>query len=271
METIKIKSNIHAHTKYCNHSSLEPELLIIWAKKNQFKEFTISEHIPYPQYEGNRTHFDEWEKIIKEFKELKQKYSTNDFKVYISIESEYYKKDKKFYKDFIEKNNLDFAILGNHDYKSGMIKPNPYNEVFECPYKMTKAYVKQAISGMKSKLFIHLAHPDLILKDTKIWDEKIEKEYIKLIKCAQKYNISLGFNINGFASKKSNNQFNEYQFPSKYFWNLVAKYDVKVRVELDCHSNKALNPILINETYKYMKSFNLEKNFIDDIHSSLKK
>lgn len=260
---IKIKSNIHNHTKYCHHSNLEPEEVVIWAIENGFKEFTISDHIPYPKTHKNNSVLNEWDEIsIKEFKKLQEQYSNEKFQLYIAVESEYYKKDHQYYKSFIDKYNLDFAIFGNHYYGSCMDKQILYSDLKD-PYKATKKYVKQSISAFKSNLFIHMAHPDLIIRNYPLWDNKIIKMYKKLIKASIKYNVSLGFNVNGFWIKKVKNNPNNY--PTDKFWKLVVNSKAKVRIEIDAHEKTILDPNLINQCFDYAIEIGLKNNLIDFI------
>lgn len=270
-DNLKIKSNVHGHTKYCNHSDIEPEWLVKKAKEMGFKEFTISEHIPYEKDGPYRPTMKDWNEILyKELVELQEKYNDDNFKLYISIESEYYKKDHKFYSDFFNKYNLDFAIFGNHHFGSNLEKQIEFTDVFKDSYKATKCYVKQAFDGFKSKLFIHLAHPDLIIRMYKHWDKKIEKQYKKLINKAIKYNVSLGFNVNGYYVKNKTNPPQEYYYPVNKFWKLVKGSKAKVRVECDLHKTKLLDISLINSCYDYAIELGLKDNIVDEINLPIK-
>ncbi|WPL40014.1 PHP domain-containing protein [Malacoplasma iowae] len=268
---LKIKSSVHGHTKYCNHSDIEPEWLVIKAKEMGFKEFTISEHIPYEKDSPYRPTMKVWNDVLyKKLVELQEKYNDDDFKLFISIESEYFKKDHQFYFDFFNKYNLDFAIFGNHHYGSNLEQQIEFTDVFKDCYEATKCYVKQAIDGFKSNLFIHLAHPDFMIRMYNFWDHRIEKLYKKLIKKAIKYNISLGFNVNGYYSKNKTNPPDEYYYPVKKFWDLVKNTKAKVRIECDIHHVKLLDASLINNCYDYAIELGLKNNLIDEINLPIK-
>lgn len=268
---LKIKSNIHGHTKFCNHSDIDPEWLVNKVKEMGFKEFTISEHIPYVKDSPYRPTMKVWDDILyKKLVELQRKYNDDNFKLYIAVESEYFNKEHKFYNDFIKKYNLDFVIFGNHHYGSSLERQIEFTDVFNDGYKATKCYVKQAIKGFKSNLFIHFAHPDFIIRMYDQWDKKIEKQYKKLIKKAIKYNITLGFNVNGFYIKNKKIELKDLFYPTEKFWNLVKGTKAKVRIECDLHKSKLLDVSLINSCYEYAIKLGLKENIVDEINLPIK-
>lgn len=260
---LKIKSNIHSHTKYCNHSDIEPKWLIKKAKEEGFKQFTISEHIPYPKTLVNRTRFEEWDTIFKEFLNLKKEYETDDFKIFLALEIEYHKDDKQYYIDFFNKYDLDFLIFGNHNY--GSVFNEIEYKILNDPNQIIEKYVEQTISGFESKLFFHFAHPDFIVYHLKTWNDHIALWFQKLIDKAIEHNITLGFNVNGYYAIKNNKFSLDEYYPYENFWRLVAKTNAKVRIEVDIHIAKMFYEEIINETYDLAIKWGLENNLVDEI------
>lgn len=257
---IEFKSSIHAHTKYCNHSDIEPNWLIENARKLKFEQFTISEHISYPRIDKNRPNWNLWPEYVKEFLMLKN--NTKDIQIFVAVESEYCKQDHHFYEKYVNQFGLDFMIFGNHNYGSSLNEQRSYSELKD-PELMIQKYVEQSIEGMQSNLFFHFAHPDYILSIAKQWNENIKKQMQKIIQCAIDNNISLGFNVCGYFNKQKNN--NLYGYPYKKFWEMVANSKAKVRIEYDVHRMHLANNIKINEVYDLAISWKLKKNLIDYI------
>lgn len=258
-----LSSNIHSHTVYCNHSDNEPEKLVKYAKESGFKEFTISEHIPYPIPDKARPSLESWNNLLATLKNLKDKYEDENFKLYISTEAEYYKDDYNYYLEFLKKYDLDFMIFGNHHYKSAM----DYFDIYKVSDKkeMLNAHIEQAIDGMKSGLFFHIAHPDMVLRYLKEWNQEIENKFQKLIDVAIENDITLGFNVNGCYIKNKKNIENDLHYPSFYFWKLVANSNAKVRIELDIHEFKMFDKNIINDAYIQAISWGLQNNIVDQI------
>lgn len=266
-QKIKVLSNIHAHTKYCLHADTEMEWLLLKAKEFGMKQFTISEHIPFPKIETGRTLYKDWSKTMEEFKKIKNKYNSNDFQVFLAVESEYCLEDRDYLLSFYKNNDLDFMIFGNHNYKNVENKVEFWQ--LEDKNFAIDNYVKQSIDAFKSGLFFHMAHPDLIVFQTKKWDNYLIFKMQELIEAAIKYDITLGFNVNGLYNYKVGSWKNkDYVYPFKNFWELVSKTNAKVRIEFDIHKQKTMDVNFINETYDLAISWGLRENLVDLITES---
>lgn len=261
----KLVSNIHAHTKYCNHSNIEPRWLIENAISLGFKQYTISEHIPYPNRVGSRPDWDDFPEILKEFNILKNEYSNDDFKLFIAIETEYYIDDHNYYLDFFKKFNIDFMIYGNHMVGSCLNNKSIEYSKIKDKHEMIDLYLKQTIDGFNSKLFFHFAHPDNLINYLNDWDEYIEKRYVELIEHAIKNDITLGFNVNGLYNQMKNKK-NEFMYPYKKFWDLVKNTNAKVRIEIDIHQKEMMDTNIINDAYDLAIEWGLKNNLVDLIH-----
>ncbi len=258
---MKIKSNIHAHTKYCNHSDIEPEWLVQEAIRLGFKQFTISEHIPYEKEIKGRTSWNEWEKIMEHFILLKNKYSNKDFELFIAVETEYLKEKHDFYLNFYKKWPLDFIIFGNHNVGFAANELDFFH--IKNKEERIKVYVDQAIDGFKSGLFFHFAHPDLIVHFINNWNPFIEKECMRMIESAIEHDITLGLNVNGLYNNLKRGNPKEYFYPYDNFWKLVSKTNAKVRIEIDVH--RTVMPIIeyVNKVYDLAIGWDIEKNLVD--------
>ena len=88
-----MKTNFHAHTYYCRHSSNDAESLIVKAIENGYDKFGISEHLPLPNNNYRKPTIAEFNELVNIVSNLKKKYNKK-IKIYMGVECEYFK-DKK--------------------------------------------------------------------------------------------------------------------------------------------------------------------------------
>jgi hypothetical protein len=75
-----------------------------------------------------------------------------------------------------------------------------------------------------------------------------------------KYDIPLGFNVNGLLVKHS-----KLDYPCDFFWKMVAKTKCQVIIETDAHCADTLSKKIVNQAIKLIHEWKLEPNLIDEL------
>ena len=244
--------NYHSHTVYCFHAFNTAEEMILKAIKEGYELIGFSEHAPLGVHRKFRLNFDTLEEYLNEMKVLKQKYK-KQIKVLIGLECEYHQCRYDFYKAFYDNPDIDYLIFGNHNI-GDPFKSVVWNQ-YTCDFNK---YYEQAQMACESKLFSCFAHPDIIYRYySKQWDKSCEQLAKKIIDLSIKYDIPLGFNLNGLSIKQ-----NSMQYPADNFWSMVAKSKAKVIIENDAHEISTLNKELFDRGYQLIKKWKLDKNLV---------
>ena len=258
-----MKNNYHAHTFYCKHALQSPKDMVDTAYNLGYEEFGISEHIcyhPKSKNYGNRLRLElrYVHNYIREMVLLKHIYNKKDgnFKLLTGFESEYLHSDYEWYKTMISLKNVDYLIFGNHNYEPLSLKT--YFGICTKTREDLELYAENTIKGMKTGLFLYIAHPDLFVKAYEKWDKHCEEISHKICAEAQRLDFIFGFNINGlyidehiFKNKKSVN------YPSINFWKIAQKYNIKTLLEVDGHNINTLNSNSIKKAYDLAKKLKL--------------
>lgn len=239
-----MKTNYHTHNYRCIHAKGTVDQYINEAIKAGLDEVGISDHLPHPGSDldpNNRMKYEELESYFKEIDEAKEKYK-DKISIKKSIECEYFPKYEWLYKEFREKYNVDYLLLGVHFF--------PYNgkDVYigwmKEDVEVLETYVDYVIKSMETKLFDCLAHPDLFGMVYVNWDEHAEKASRRILEKAEELKIPLEININGM--RKGIIKYNKgerYKYPHKDFWNLAKEYNVDVIIGIDAHSPEEMNDL----------------------------
>lgn len=256
----KLLNNYHTHTTYCRHSSNKLEELIQYAIDQGYQILGISEHCPYPPPNFTRNpKIEELDQLIKEFKEMKQKYSQK-IELHFGLETEYCKERNEYYQNLKKREGIEYFIFGNHSYKDSVF----YDEMEEFIDLNTidalEVYVKQTRDAFASGLFSAMAHPDLFLKGYHQWDEHALKATNTIINLSIEYDVPLGLNGNGLLYKRD-----EFYYPSDYFWKEVSKSKAKVIIETDAHELKVMSQEHNQKLFDYADRLNLNKNIINKL------
>lgn len=246
--------NYHTHTNFCKHAKYTMEEMIIAAIDQGYELIGFSEHAPLRIHRMFRLNLSNLNEYLSLAQKLKAKYA-KQIKVLIGLECEYHEDEHHFYQWLHDLPEIDYLIFGNHNNGNPMI-PHPWssrNVDFD-------VYCKQLETGFKSKLFACLAHPDYIISFYGKWDQKAIKLSKKIIDLSIKYDMPLGFNLNGFRFKK-----NTLDYPCDEFWKLVASSNAKVIVEADAHSVNTLQRSLVLKALEFAKTLGINKNIIDTL------
>lgn len=224
------------------------------AIKFGYKTLGFSEHAPLKVHRNFRLNLNELDDYINEIKFYKAKYKTK-IKILIGLEAEYHRSQYNYYKKL--KSKVDYMILGNHNIGN----PHKSRDLKTIKKINLDQYGEQLEDACKSGLFSAIAHPDYVYNFYHSWDEDAIYLANFIIDCSLKYNIPLGFNINGLLTKK-----NKMNYPNDYFWELVSNTKCKVLIEADSHDIKTMSKAVIQKTFKLIKKWYLQKNLISKLN-----
>lgn len=252
-----MKTNYHTHNYRCNHAVGTIEDYIKEAIKEEYDEIGISDHLPHPGKNidnGNRMAYEDLPIYFKEIDDAKEKYG-DKISIKKAIECEYFEDYHWLYDEFKEKYKVDYLILGAHffPYKGewvyvGGIKLTP---------EILDIYVNYVIKSMESGYFSCLAHPDLFGVRYRDWDEHSIKASRRILETAERLNMPIEVNINGFKRGKVKYNLGErYFYPIEEFWNLSKEYEVKRILGVDAHLPEDLRNRYMGE--EFAKKLNLE-------------
>ena len=151
--------NFHSHTKRCGHAHGEDEEYIVRAIEEGFDFYGVSDHVMFPTLNqpGIRGGFEkDFENYISSIRMLISK-NQKQIDLHLGMEAEYYEAFHHYYVDLL-KNDLEYLILGQHFYfvNSQML------ESYSRHAYSARLYANDLMRGMKSGLFLYVAHPDLI-------------------------------------------------------------------------------------------------------------
>lgn len=258
------KTNFHAHTHYCKHSSVVIKRMVEKAIKENFKEFGFSEHMPF--HTKFRPNFDEYKILVSEFLNVKKKY-VNKIKLYFGLECEYYPEILDHLKKLKELKEVDYLIFGNHVGRITQEGFDFIHNIGPLTSEDVEFHTKLAVDGLKTKLFSCYAHPDLFLKVYGKWDKYAIDYTNQIIEICTLLDIPIELNVKGFKSsyKENFDERNPFHYPAKPFWDLVSKSNVKVIVGYDAHDYSAINNIWTVRINKYIDYLKIRKNIIHSL------
>ena len=236
-----MKTNYHTHNYRCNHAIGTVDDYVKEAIKENYDEIGISDHLPHPGKDIDNEHrmrYEDLDIYFKEIDEAKIKYN-NKISIKKGMECEYFKDYKWLYDNLKEKYSVEYLILGVHFF--------PYNGEWkyvgdgELNAEALEKYIDYVIESMESGYFAYLAHPDLFGMSYRNWDNNAIKASRRILEAAERLNLPIEININGFnRGKVKYNQGERYLYPIKEFWDLSKEYKVKRILGVDAHSPKDL-------------------------------
>lgn len=236
-----MKYNYHTHTYRCGHAEyISEEDMLLKYIYNGFDIVCFSDHAPLKNnidYRKNmRMEYLEVNDYLNVINNLKIKYKDN-IKIYSGFECEYL---PCLYTEIINlKNNSDYILLGQHF----IIDDNNNLKIFRTDefndndlYKY--AYlIKEAIS---KGLCDVLVHPDIFMLSRNSFG-KCEVEISNIIcEVCSKYNIPIEINL-GEIYWYLKGKRNSISYPSKEFFNIASKYNIKVIYGIDAHFKEQID------------------------------
>lgn len=251
-----VKTNFHTHTLFCGHAVGLPIDYLNSIKDLGLKTLGFSEHsyIDIPRFHHIISSREEMDSYYNEVQKLKEK---TNIELLTGLEIDYVPSFIDYYKELKEK--FDFLSLSvhfvyiNNDY-SYATRFSKIDELI--------LYKDYLISGINSKLFSFVNHPDLFLNN--FANENKDNEIIKslekdIIDEAVKADIPIEFNIAQFY--RFNHLYDENSV--RYgFWKMVGMSKVKVLINYDAHDPNEMTLERYNKVMEYISKFNL--NIVTD-------
>lgn len=252
-----MKTNFHAHTHYCGHSTNQLEPLIELAIKQGFSDFGISEHMPLPNNHDRGITAYVLPKLIKEFVAAKAKYKDR-INLYFGLECEYHEELEPLIKHYLEFPEIEYLIFGNH-YIGSCDKHG--TELWEVSKEeLLVDQYRNAKLAMESGYFSTYNHPDLFMRVYKAWDEYTADTALKFAELAIKHKIPLELNLNGLYQKNISND--PFMYPCEMFWREIAKTNAPVIIGVDTHNYELMDDAIWQQGLSLIKSWGLEKNLV---------
>ena len=252
--------NYHTHTRRCGHASGDDEEYVLAAIKAGYKVLGFSDHAPYSLYPHPGSHMG-WEMLedyIESINDLKEKYK-GIIDIRLGMESEFYPfcfDERKYLLS-----RLDYMIFGQHyDQALGLgvnyFKANSEEEI--------RVYADSVVEGLHSGLFSYLAHPDVFMNHQPDFTEECARSAHKIAKACEETGIPVELNVRGvMKGKKPFPNGEQYWYPHKDFWRILAQYDIKAVVGIDAHSpDDLLQTQFVEEGLKELEDLHL--NFITE-------
>ena len=229
--------NYHCHTKRCGHASGTDEEYVEAAIKAGYKVLGFSDHGPYSLYPHPGSHMD-WSQLddyINSINSLKEKYK-GIIDIKLGIESEYYPFCLEERKQM--RKRLDYMIFGQHyDQALGLgvnyFKANTDEEI--------RVYADSVVEGLHTGLFNYLAHPDVFMNHQPDFSEECARSAHKIAQACVETDTPVEMNVRGvMKGKKHFPNGDQYWYPHKDFWRILAQYPIKADVGIDAHSPEDL-------------------------------
>lgn len=254
-----INYTLHNHTYRCKHAIGSEKEMIDVAMKNNYKYIGISDHMAYPtNHQNYRMNYEERFDYLKELDQLKNKHK--DVNILRGFEAEY---QKEFFDEIIshlKNDRVDYYILGQHYENLNLEQTYFGNEISD--EQITK-YVDLCIEGMKTGVFIYLAHPDLFLMNN-TFDQHAYNQSKRLIEASIEYGVYLEYNAGGLRQGINTKTKRElYRYPKFDFWNIVKQLNAEVVLGADAHMPNEINDQAYQLAIKEIEDLKL--NLIKDI------
>lgn len=249
------KFNYHTHTYRCGHAErgIKDEDIVQEFINKRFKKIAFTDHCPEKEKIDKRLNmrmkYSQKDEYLDSIKKLKDKYS-GVIEIESGFEVEYLPGQENNLMEL--KEEVDKIVLGQHfiydDNKK--LKIFRHHEFTDDDLIRYANYIDEA---MKKGIPDIIGHPDIYMIDRKSFGE-IETEVAHMIcKSAEKYNIPLEINLSDpnlyLTGKKS-----RVRYPSKEFWQIVSKYNIKVLYGIDVHYK--------NQIRNYEKTIEFVEKFI---------
>lgn len=224
-------TNFHTHTKRCKHATGEDRDYIETAIKEGYKVLGFSDHSPWVWEDGfvspNRMDPEQFDEYAESILSLKKEYAS-DIDIYLGVEMEYQPAlmEKTF--EVLNKQPVDYLILGNHFFDDERYFPYSGDDTGD--EELLKLYVDRSIEALNTDMYLYMAHPDLIcyMGPQYIY----EKHMQRLLDCLKEKNMPIEININGLI--------HGYKYPHANFMEMGIENGNTFFTAIDAHSPEAL-------------------------------
>lgn len=243
------KINFHTHTNRCRHADGIAADYVQSALSAGVTQLGFSDHAPFPDYDfGMRMPYCELSEYIEDINALTVQYRT-DIILWKGLEIEYLLEYRDYYEALLTRSGMDYLLMGEHFYKNASGKTTNYTDALstdEFP-----VYAQNVADGMKTGLFLAVAHPDIYMADNFVWDDNCKKAADIIIDTAVTTGTVLEYNANGFRrEKKFYPDGTRYQYPHPAFWEMVKGSGARVIVGSDCHNPSQVWDVAIEKAYQ---------------------
>lgn len=253
-----IEHNYHCHTSRCGHARGSDEEYVLAAIKGGYRTLGFSDHIFFPNLEqpGMRGSFELLPDYTSSIRALADGYR-DQISIHLGFEAEFFPNDyREYYAKLLNEGIVEYLIMGQHlflkDHKDIVWYGSLGNKE-----EATRHYTDDLIAGMKSGLFLYVAHPDLFASWTSVWDEVSEECAREIIGVAR--DLKMPLEINMGPSRRERRDYKEGNlpcfYPSDRFWDLVAEAGVPVIYGVDAHAPNEL----LETPFDWFRSFAKKK------------
>ena len=223
--------NMHTHTTRCQHAKGTDREYVESAIEAGMDVLGFSDHAPYIFREGYvgqiRMQMDELEGYVDSILSLKKEYE-KDITIYCGLEMEYFPAffDKTMAE--IEKNPIDYFILGQHfyDQEEGWHSPKRAWDDEE----HLSMYVERVMAGIATDKFLYVAHPDIMCFTGE--PEIYRKHMLPLIQEMKRRDMPIEINMNGFRDN--------FHYPTPAFIDMGVECGCDFIIGMDAHHPKLL-------------------------------
>lgn len=259
-----MKSNYHTHHELCGHAEGTAWDYVEEAIKHKFQVIGITDHAPSKDIHdyGVRMHWDDFSKYLEDIERAKRR-AGQKIEVVSGLEVEYFPNNEEYYE--MLKQKVDYLIHGQH-YISTHKRYSNLRSGFGLHTKEDlHTYASFLVDAIESDHFLIMAHPDLYMCGYREWDETAIEVAHKICEAAQKHQMILEYNANGYRRRKVQTTDGlKRPYPRTEFWEIVKQYDIKTVINSDCHSPSFLYDDTIKEAEEDYQKLNLNHiDFID--------
>ena len=243
--------NLHSHTRRCRHAdfNMSDEDYLKEYISTGFKKMAYTDHCPeknpIDKRPRMRMDFSEKDEYISSINKLRNKYS-DKIEVLSGFEVEFLPGEEKNITDL--KKDSDILILGQHfvigddgDLKIFGADTLNENDVLK--------YAEYVCRAMELGIPDIIAHPDIFMSPSGNFPDARNYAAHAVCRAAEKYHVPLEINLNNiffntyFTSGRLNSdniskqktKLGAVKYPSKNFWNIACKYDIKAVYGIDAH------------------------------------
>ena len=223
--------NYHTHTSRCGHAWGTDEEYVEAAIKVGYKVLGFSDHAPYKtlSLDWARMDWDKLEDYLESVKSLKKAYE-GKIDIHLGLETEYYPQFLGEKKELAEK--VEYMILGQHFAdpagNGSYFGHNSDDEILE--------YAEMVCKGLDTGLFMYLAHPDVFMNRQGLFTPACERAARMIAEKAVQTNTPVEINIHGVTrGKKPFPTGEQYFYPHRDFWKIMAEYPVRCLYGIDAH------------------------------------
>ena len=261
---MNIDYTFHSHTFRCKHANGDIEDYVSRAIQYGFKTYGVSDHVflpgdPTPWMRGSFTCLDNY---IETFNKVKTKYKDR-IEMYLGFECEYGDIYLDYYRYLLKERGFNYLICGQHNGFNDDGSVYFLSDTDEGLYR----YRDNIINGIKTGLFLYIAHPDLffaVAREVTPIYQQITKE---IIDAAIEYDVPLEVNVHGLMRNKVRDGVEYIEYPAKYFWKEASKTNVKIVYGGDYHDpNEIGDEKIFNMFMEYVKECNITFSDINKIY-----